>query len=125
MQMITVASRVTAVQNYRRQHGIRQAIRFYIKRVLDIPDYGEEIDTLFYFLNQCVDITQMPPAKELLEEVRKTKLPSCGYSIKYVGKMGSSTASHLALSLVPLGTEGSYLGMMILMCLCPGKTMSR
>ena len=58
--------KVRAVREYVLKHGMGPTARFYIKRLLGIPDYSEQIDTLYYFLNEYVDITQVPRADGLL-----------------------------------------------------------
>ena len=60
---MSIFSSLIAVHRYMKDHGVKETFRFYTKRALAIPDYREEIDTLYYFLNQYADITKVPPAK--------------------------------------------------------------
>ena len=41
-----------------------------IRKVLGLPDYKEEIETLYYFLNNFVDITSVNPAKGNLRYIQ-------------------------------------------------------
>ena len=60
--------KLKAILQYRKANGWKKTFQFYGKLLLGVPDYREEIDTLFWFLNEYVDITQAPPAKGNLRE---------------------------------------------------------
>ena len=49
---------------------MKSIIKKYIGSILGTERHQEEIDTLFYFLNQYVDITKLPPATGALREVQ-------------------------------------------------------
>lgn len=49
---------------------MKSIIKKYIGSILGTERHQEEIDTLFYFLNQYVDITKLPPATGALRELQ-------------------------------------------------------
>lgn len=55
---------------YSRKEGVRKAIEAYGKIALGIADYEENINTLYYFLNQYADISKIPHAEGELRQVQ-------------------------------------------------------
>ena len=49
--------------NLIRQNGFKKTIQYCFQRILGVEKQQEEIDSLFYFLNNCIDITATPKTK--------------------------------------------------------------
>lgn len=49
---------------YARKKGVKPAFQKAIKRIVGVEKHDEQIDTLYYYLNHFVDITQLPPTKD-------------------------------------------------------------
>ena len=52
-----------------KQYGFKKTVQYCFQRLIGIENHQSEIDSLFYFLNNCIDITTIPKAKD--ENLRK------------------------------------------------------
>lgn len=67
-----------SIRNLVRKKGLKVTIQYSFKKILGITEYErkiekceESIDTLFYFLNQFVDISNVPKAKGALRDLQE------------------------------------------------------
>ncbi len=61
------------IENFKkncRTVGKKYAVRHILWDIFGLDEYGEQLDTLFYFLNKYVDIKTLPPAHGNLREVQ-------------------------------------------------------
>ncbi|MBR5033754.1 MAG: LicD family protein [Bacteroidales bacterium] len=58
-------SSIKGFYSYSKNHGIKKAFQEVLRRILGIEKHDEAIKTLYYYLNHIVDITQVPPTKNV------------------------------------------------------------